>query len=76
MEYERDLMTVHVLDALHGAGETRFEDTRVRLRIRPEGNWRRLFAESGFLPAEFFGAWSGAVYDIAAARRLIAVATR
>lgn len=76
MGYEDDLMTVRVLDVLHGGGRADFEETLVRLRIRLQADWRRLFAVAGLSAVEVYGDWSGASYDVEVARRLIAVATQ
>lgn len=76
MEYDNDLITVHVLDFLHTGEEMGFDETTVRLRIRLRDDWQRLFSEAGFSTVDLYGSWKGAKYDNETAERLIAVATK
>ena len=61
-------MTVHVLDIVRADGRKDVEETTVRLRVRLEADWRRLFSGTGFSGVEFYGNWSGAAYT---AERLV-----
>jgi ubiquinone/menaquinone biosynthesis C-methylase UbiE len=71
MKYDADLMTVHVLDAVHTEEEQTVEGTVVRLKIRLRDDWEQLFEEAGFSGVEFLGNWAGGTYDDRAERLIV-----
>ena len=70
---ERQIQTVHILDAVHTAQAREFHTSCVRLRIRLEQGWRSVLTEAGMTDIRVLGGWNADDYDPETSQRLIVV---
>ena len=71
IDYDREIQTVRILDAVHTAQTREFHTSCVRLRIRLEHGWRSILAEAGMMDIRVLGGWHGDDYDPGTSQRLI-----
>ncbi len=73
MEYIGNEMEVNILDLVHTATESDMIVSSVRICIRLQDDWERMFDSAGFSNAEYFGGWNFEPYSREDSSRLIMV---
>jgi len=76
MEYIDKFMEVNILDFIHAERVSDLKHIKVRIRIRLQDDWARLFKKADFSEVTFYGGWNSDLYDKAKSKRLIVVAQK
>ncbi|MCX6645137.1 MAG: class I SAM-dependent methyltransferase [bacterium] len=74
MNYSADIMDMNIFHFFHTDDKQEVLHDTMKIKIRLQDDWARLFDEAGFKKVDFYGDWGFVPYDKRSSKRLIAAA--